>query len=203
MDKKKLMMIGAAVVAVLVVLAVVGYFAGFFGASTPDVIAVRIGEKWGFIDHTGKYVINPQFDSVSGNRSSLFMDGYDEDDRYGLIAVRSGDKWGYVDKKGTFVITPQFDRANGFDPDTGLAEVSIGGKSMSLNVASGSNSLQNIRDAINKSSDNPGVTASIITGTGFPKVFYLAYTLYRQYFPLLALSGYRRAMDRATNGAGG
>jgi len=37
----------------------------------------------------------------------------------------------------------------------------------------------------------------IITGTGFPKVFYLAYTLYRQYFPLLALTSYRRAMERA------
>jgi squalene-hopene/tetraprenyl-beta-curcumene cyclase len=38
---------------------------------------------------------------------------------------------------------------------------------------------------------------SIITGTGFPKVFYLAYTLYRQYFPLMALTSYRRAMERA------
>ena len=38
---------------------------------------------------------------------------------------------------------------------------------------------------------------SIITGTGFPKVFYLAYTLYRQYFPLLALTTYKRAMQRA------
>ena len=37
----------------------------------------------------------------------------------------------------------------------------------------------------------------IITGTGFPKVFYLAYTMYRQYFPLLALTGYKRAMERA------
>jgi squalene-hopene/tetraprenyl-beta-curcumene cyclase len=37
----------------------------------------------------------------------------------------------------------------------------------------------------------------IITGTGFPKVFYLAYTLYRQYFPLMALTAYKRAMDRA------
>jgi squalene-hopene/tetraprenyl-beta-curcumene cyclase len=42
------------------------------------------------------------------------------------------------------------------------------------------------------------------TGTGFPRVFYLAYTMYRQYFPLLALTVYKRAMDRATtNGAGG
>jgi len=49
-----------------------------------------------------------------------------------------------------------------------------------------------------------GVTRqSIITGTGFPKVFYLAYTMYREYFPLMALTGYRRAMERATNGAGG
>jgi squalene-hopene/tetraprenyl-beta-curcumene cyclase len=44
---------------------------------------------------------------------------------------------------------------------------------------------------------------SINTGTGFPKVFYLAYTLYRQYFPLLALTSYRRTMERAASGAGG
>jgi squalene-hopene/tetraprenyl-beta-curcumene cyclase len=44
---------------------------------------------------------------------------------------------------------------------------------------------------------------SILTGTGFPKVFYLAYHMYRQYFPLLALTGYRRAMERAAIGAGG
>jgi squalene-hopene/tetraprenyl-beta-curcumene cyclase len=37
----------------------------------------------------------------------------------------------------------------------------------------------------------------LITGTGFPKVFYLAYTMYRQYFPLLALTSYKRAMERA------
>ncbi|MCC6859354.1 MAG: squalene--hopene cyclase [Bryobacterales bacterium] len=33
------------------------------------------------------------------------------------------------------------------------------------------------------------------TGTGFPKVFYLTYHLYRQYFPLLALASYARAAD--------
>jgi squalene-hopene/tetraprenyl-beta-curcumene cyclase len=35
---------------------------------------------------------------------------------------------------------------------------------------------------------------SIITGTGFPRVFYLAYHMYRQYFPLLALVTCRRAL---------
>ena len=34
------------------------------------------------------------------------------------------------------------------------------------------------------------------TGTGFPRVFYLGYHLYKQYFPLLALTTYDRAMER-------
>jgi squalene-hopene/tetraprenyl-beta-curcumene cyclase len=38
---------------------------------------------------------------------------------------------------------------------------------------------------------------AIVTGTGFPRVFYLSYHLYRNYFPLLALTDYRRAMGRA------
>jgi len=33
------------------------------------------------------------------------------------------------------------------------------------------------------------------TGTGFPKVFYLKYHLYDDYFPLLALATYRQAID--------
>ncbi len=33
------------------------------------------------------------------------------------------------------------------------------------------------------------------TATGFPKVFYLAYHLYRQYFPLLAISSYRGTLE--------
>ena len=36
------------------------------------------------------------------------------------------------------------------------------------------------------------------TATGFPRVFYLAYRLYRQYFPLMALAAYRRAVENAT-----
>jgi len=39
-------------------------------------------------------------------------------------------------------------------------------------------------------------TQAVYTGTGFPRVFYLAYHLYRNYFPLLALTTYRRAMEQ-------
>jgi len=37
---------------------------------------------------------------------------------------------------------------------------------------------------------------SYYTGTGFPRVFYLGYHLYKQYFPLLALTTYQRAMEK-------
>jgi squalene-hopene/tetraprenyl-beta-curcumene cyclase len=36
---------------------------------------------------------------------------------------------------------------------------------------------------------------SLATGTGFPGVFYLRYTLYRNYFPLLALAQARRTLE--------
>ena len=34
------------------------------------------------------------------------------------------------------------------------------------------------------------------TGTGFPRVFYLKYHLYRLYFPLMALARYQRLAAR-------
>jgi squalene cyclase len=37
------------------------------------------------------------------------------------------------------------------------------------------------------------------TGTGFPRVFYLKYHLYRQYFPLLALTTYAKVMEKNGN----
>jgi squalene-hopene/tetraprenyl-beta-curcumene cyclase len=42
---------------------------------------------------------------------------------------------------------------------------------------------------------------AVYTGTGFPRVFYLAYHLYRDYFPLLALTTYKRAMEKETAAA--
>ena len=38
------------------------------------------------------------------------------------------------------------------------------------------------------------------TGTGFPKVFYLRYHLYRHYFPLMALGRYRRLSEKSSTG---
>lgn len=33
------------------------------------------------------------------------------------------------------------------------------------------------------------------TGTGFPNHFYIGYSLYRHYFPLMALGRYRKAVE--------
>ncbi|MEO8129222.1 MAG: hypothetical protein ABI822_19110, partial [Bryobacteraceae bacterium] len=40
----------------------------------------------------------------------------------------------------------------------------------------------------------------LATGTGFPKVFYLSYHLYRDMFPLLALSTFANVKDVHRNG---
>jgi squalene-hopene/tetraprenyl-beta-curcumene cyclase len=40
------------------------------------------------------------------------------------------------------------------------------------------------------------------TGTGFPRVFYLMYHMYRQYFPLIALTTYSKVMSAAAQEAG-
>jgi squalene-hopene/tetraprenyl-beta-curcumene cyclase len=44
-------------------------------------------------------------------------------------------------------------------------------------------------------------TEDEITGTGFPKVFYLKYDMYRNAWPLLALATYKQAIKRASRDA--
>ena len=74
-----------------------------------DLLPVKSGEKWGYIDHKGKYVINPQFDEAE-----LF--------RYGLARVRSIDgQVGFINKKGNYVIAPEYMDATPFS--SGLAFV--------------------------------------------------------------------------------
>jgi tetratricopeptide (TPR) repeat protein len=88
--------------------------ASFF-TSKPDsgIFLVKLNGKYGFINKSGKVLINPQFDAA-GN----FYDG--------LAVVKSGEKWGYINKSGKIVINPQFEQATNFYE--GLAAVKLGGK---------------------------------------------------------------------------
>ena len=67
-----------------------------------------MASKYGFIDKSGKVVIEPQFDDAD-----LFSEG--------LVLVEKDGKWGFIDKSGKVVIEPQFDDAEPFSE--GLAKV--------------------------------------------------------------------------------
>jgi hypothetical protein len=60
-----------------------------------DFAAVKLNNKWGFIDETGKEVIIPKYDSV-GKGSKRFSGDY--------LEVRLNGKWGIVNKNGKEVV---------------------------------------------------------------------------------------------------
>jgi hypothetical protein len=72
------------------------------GVAAVSVLTKDCQMKWGYIDKTGKFVIQPQFTDAKA-----FSEG--------LAAVQVGatlthpGQWGYIDKTGKFVIKPQFD----------------------------------------------------------------------------------------------
>ena len=61
----------------------------------PKLFPVRVKDKWGFIDPTGKLVIKPQFDDA---------DQFSE----GLASVRQGTRWFYINLRGQKVIVGTF-----------------------------------------------------------------------------------------------
>jgi hypothetical protein len=65
--------------------------------------AVCVGEQWGFIDKTGKIIVEPQYDDVG-------------DFSEGLACVIKNDKLGFIDRTGKVVIPLQFD-GTAFDGD--------------------------------------------------------------------------------------
>jgi hypothetical protein len=105
------------------------------------------GGKWGFIDRTGKTVIDIQFDDASDFKEGLAPVKLNNKCGYidrkgklvidlqfelafefteGLAAVRVEKKFGYIDKTGKLVINPQFDMTLSFHE--GLAAVKAGDK---------------------------------------------------------------------------
>ncbi len=72
---------------------------------------VGVGDSLGYMDETGKMVVEPQYSDAKS-----FYEG--------LAAVKVGDKWGFIDESGKMVIEPQFDRY-GYGFNEGLACVGL------------------------------------------------------------------------------
>jgi hypothetical protein len=81
--------------------------------------AVSSNGKWGYIDKTGKFVIDPQFDNVA---DTIVSGDFHE----GLAFVQVGGKYGYIDKTGAYIFKLQFDEVAGFKE--GMAAVKFNGK---------------------------------------------------------------------------
>jgi hypothetical protein len=105
------------------------------GAKTePRLFPIRIGGKGGYIDSTGKVVIEPRFGvarEFREGRAAVNVDaGY----------LGRGGKWGYIDTAGHYVFQPQLVEQPSEQPDLigatrpardfseGLAAVLVGGK---------------------------------------------------------------------------
>ena len=68
---------------------------------------------WGYIDHSGQIIIEPQFLSAG-----QFSEGF--------ASVRLNGTYGYINKNGAFIIQPQYDVAHSFEG--GQAKVYLDGK---------------------------------------------------------------------------
>ena len=76
---------------------------------------VEVNDKYGYVDKTGKYVINLQYDDASNFANN------------GLAAVKSNGKVGFINTKGEYVINLQFDNAEDFN-EANVARVKLGEK---------------------------------------------------------------------------
>src|ERR1700693_871443 len=82
--------------------------------------------KYGFIDESGKLIINPVFEDVSHFSDGMAAVCVGRGCYSSLGKSEAEKKWGFIDKTGRFVIAPQFDSADEFKE--GLARVSVGGR---------------------------------------------------------------------------
>jgi hypothetical protein len=93
-----------------------------FSKPSENMIAVKIGGKWGFLDRHGKLVIKPRFDPDLNDYSD---DDYLGEFINGLAIVKLNDKWGYLNRQGKLVIPAKFHGAMPFEhSETGIVGLS-------------------------------------------------------------------------------
>lgn len=97
-----------------------------------ELYPVHVGDKIGFIDRSGKVVIEPRFTAwrdfseglaftygeqdgfIDTRGKMVFPFAHGMDFMNGLAAVRVDDRWGFIDRKGHMAIQPQWDGVSAF-----------------------------------------------------------------------------------------
>ncbi|MGA8151749.1 MAG: WG repeat-containing protein [Terriglobales bacterium] len=115
------------------------------GCKEPSrLFPVLVGNKWGFIDVSGRVVVQPLFESIapfSEGLARVYFNGRlafvsssgktvlertaseAQDFSEGLAGVKVGPKWGFIDKSGTMIIDPRFDSVTPFSEGTSAVRV--------------------------------------------------------------------------------
>jgi|SRR5271157_809042 len=104
-------------------------------ASSKKLLLVTVGGKMGYIDRTGKLVVNPQYDQASDFSEGLALvcvGPCDQDHWQGVRYTKDFQtetleqtfKYGYLDETGKMIINPMFEAAEHFSE--GLAGVCVG-----------------------------------------------------------------------------
>ncbi len=86
-----------------------------------DPLLVRVDGKIGYIDRSGKIVIEPQFEQAN-------------EFKYGLAPVSVGNKWGFIDRRGEFAIDPIFDWIYWTGFNEGICPAGINGKKGGIDI---------------------------------------------------------------------
>ena len=103
---------------ILVLISAAILFASFVLAQekrAADLLLIRVDEKAGFIDRTGKIVIEPQFEEA-------------EEFAEGIAPVKTNGKWGFIDESGKFVVEPKFSCVFWYFLSEGITPVCFEGK---------------------------------------------------------------------------
>ncbi len=83
---------------------------GLAAVAVIDPARPDLGSKMGYIDRSGAFAIDPQFEDARA-----FSDG--------LAPAKRGDRWGYIDRQGAFVIEPHYLEAFPFEGDVAFVHV--------------------------------------------------------------------------------
>lgn len=127
------------------------------GYNDNGLIIAREGQKWGFIDATGRAIIPFKFDKIA---DAGFGENY--------CAVKVGEKWGYIDRKGSYFKAPIYESADRFRKLSGdvLATVTLDGKEYILSAKTGEITLKVTGPATTAAATTtPAATASPTTTT--------------------------------------